>query len=325
MKRVGIVVFSLILLYSAVLADPVAEVTHEQFQAVDALGNATYDDSDRVILEGIILNKPGDWLDPTPDDTITTPYDIGGEWELYVQGEGEDHAGTCVWIGQLYDNLPWIPVPDRYSNAQWIAELQRLNAQQFGIGDRIQMTGLYLDYSGKHNVNEQHHTATDNDFIITVLEKGVGLPKPEVVTLDDLKDASDDFIFVQDRQSGCEHYQARLIKVEDVNFVDPSLWAPDTTMTITDGSKTFPVLLCRGTGIYEGSNNLTEPFDIIGIMDQKSSDKTRGYRILVLDYDGNGNVLGQREHIRADRPADSNLDGIVDMTDFAKLADDWLK
>jgi len=300
----------------------VAQVTHEQFQAVDSEGKATYDATSEVILEGIVLNQSANRHNPVPDDSIYEDFNLGAQWEIFVQGEGSDHAGTAVWLGQLYDNLPWIQLGERYSNQQFIDELARINSQQFGIGDRIRVRGVYMDYKGKHNVNEQHHTA--NDFHITLLEKGAELPRPEVVTLAQLKDEHNDPNFDQTRQTGCEHYQGRLIKIEDVNFVDPQLWAPLTQLEITDGIKTFPVFLGRGNGIYKGSNNLSEPFDVIGIMDQESSDQTTGYQILVLDYDGNGQVLAQREHRRADRPADVNLDGIVDMTDLAKLAQQWL-
>ena len=96
-------------------------------------------------------------------------------------------------------------------------------------------------------------------------------------------------------------------------------------MLITDGIKTFPVKLGLGNGIYSGSNNLTEPFDVIGIMDQESTllDYTIGYRLYVINYDGNGLVLASREHRQADKPGDTNLDGVVDYDDFDKLLEDW--
>jgi hypothetical protein len=187
------------------------------------------------------------------------------------------------------------------------------------------VTGYFLSYKGKCNINEQHNKNPDHDFTIELLERGVGLPRPEVVTLDELKDDSDSFIFDAGRQSGGEHYQARLIKIKDVNFVDANDWGPNAQLTITDGTKTLPVKLGRGNGIYAGSNNLTEPFDVIGIMDQESSDLTSGYRLYVMDYDGNGSVLASREHRMADKPGDTNTDGVVDLVDLARLAEDWLK
>jgi len=307
-------------------ADPtVAKVAHSEFQAVDASGEHMYNATDKVILEGILLHNPADMLDPRPDDTITDTFNISGQWQIFFQGEGDDHAGTAVWLGQLYNNLPWVAPEGGYSNEEFIAELSRLNAAQFSPGDRIRITGYYLSYNGKLNINEQHNKNPDHDFSIEVVERGVGLPRPEVVTLDELKNVEDGFIFDPNRQRGGEYYQGRLIKIEDVYFVDANGWGPHGELVITDGTKTFGVKLGRGNGIYAGSNNLTEPFDIIGIMDQESPELTSGYRLYVMNYDGNGSVLAGREHRPADKPGDINLDGVVDGVDFAEFVEDWLE
>jgi len=307
-------------------ADPtVAKVAHSEFQAVDASGEHMYNATDKVILEGILLHNPADMLDPRPDDTITDTFNISGQWQIFFQGEGDDHAGTAVWLGQLYNNLPWVAPEGGYSNEEFIAELSRLNAAQFSPGDRIRITGYYLSYNGKLNINEQHNKNPDHDFSIEVVERGVGLPRPEVVTLDELKNIEDGFIFDPNRQRGGEYYQGRLIKIEDVYFVDANGWGPHGELVITDGTKTFGVKLGRGNGIYAGSNNLTEPFDIIGIMDQESPELTSGYRLYVMNYDGNGSVLAAREHRPADKPGDINLDGVVDGVDFAEFVEDWLE
>ncbi|MDP8269135.1 MAG: hypothetical protein P9L97_10435, partial [Candidatus Tenebribacter davisii] len=206
-----------------------------------------------------------------------------------------------------------------------VAELSRLNAAQFSPGDRIRVTGYYLSYNGKLNVNEQHNKQPDHNFTIELVRRGVGLPRPELVSLDDLKNDSDAFIFDPTRQTGSEYYQARLIKIEDVYFADANDWGPHGEVVITDGAKTLTVKLERGNGIYAGSNNLTEPFDIIGILDQESPNLTDGYRLYVMNYDGKGSVLASREHRRADKPGDLNLDGIVDYDDINELLEDWLK
>ena len=278
---------------------PVAPVTHRQFQAVNANGEQTYTATQKVVLEGIVLHHPADMLDPTPDDAITTTYNLGGQWQLFLQGEGDDHAGTAVYLAQLYDNLPWV-MTGGYSNREYIAELARLNAARFSPGDRIRVTGRFLSYKGKMNVNEQHNKNPDRDFTIELLEPGVGLPRPEVVSLDELKDEQDRFIFDPERLAGGEYYQARLIKIEDVNVVDPNTWGPSGEIVVTDGIRTLPVKLGRGNGIYQGSYNLVEPFDVIGILDQESTNLRNGYRLYVMDYDGNGHVLAAYEHRMAD-------------------------
>jgi hypothetical protein len=283
--------------------DPtVARGTHREFQAVNGSGEQTYNAAQRVILEGIVLHHPADMLDPTPDDTITQPYNLGGQWQLFFQGEGDDHGGTAMFLAQLYDNLPWVMPGGGYSNAQFIAELARLNAAQFCVGDRIRVTGYFLSYKGKMNINEQHNNNPDHDFAIEVLERGVGLPKPEVVSLDELKDDQDRFVFDPARRVGGEYYQGRLIKIEEVNVVDVNGWGPNGTLIVAKGKKTLPIKLGRGNGIYPGSLNLSQPFDVIGILDQESTDLRSGYRLYVMNYDGNGRVLASYEHRMADRP-----------------------
>ncbi|MBN1807281.1 MAG: hypothetical protein JW837_18695 [Sedimentisphaerales bacterium] len=306
-------------------APTVANVTHSDFQAVDASGEHVYNTTEKVAIEGILLHNPADMLDPTADDTIAETYNVGGQWQIFFQGEGQDHAGTAVWMGQLYNNLPWVALDGGYSNEEFVSELSRLNAARFGPGDRIRVTGYYLSYKGKQNINEQHNNNPDHDFTIELLERGVGLPRPEVVTLDDLKDIDDEFIFDPSRKTGCEYYQARLIKIENVSFADADDWGPDGELLITDGIKTFPVKLGRGNGIYAGSNNLDDTFDVIGIMDQDGADLIGGYRLYVMNYDGNGSVLADREHRRADKPGDIDLDGIVDIDDFTEIIEDWPK
>ncbi len=318
-------IISLALVAVVQAAPTVASVTHSEFQAVNAAGEQTYNATEKVILEGILLHNPADMLDPTPDDTVTELFNLSGQWQIFFLGEGDDHAGTSVWMGQLYNNLPWVALNGGYTNEEFVAELSRLNAAQFSPGDRIRVTGYYLSYNGKLNVNEQHNKNPDHDFTIELLERGVGLPRPELVTLDDLKDNNDNFIFDPTRQTGGEHYQARLIKIEGVYFADAKDWRPYGEVVITDDIKTLPVKLGRGNGIYAGSNNLTEPFDIIGILDQESANLTGGYRLYVMNYDGNGSVLASREHRRADKPGDFNLDGIVDHDDINELLEDWLK
>jgi len=314
---------------AAFAADPCTPATHEQFQAVDQDGVGTYNTAGKVVLEGIVLNKPGNMLDPTPNYQ-PEPVDMGGQWQMFIEGEGDDHAGTALWMGQNYELLAWIDPGGSYDDANWISEMSRLNSAQFGPGDRVRVTGYYLFYKGKTNVNERHSNNDANDFTIELLERGAGLPRPEVVTLDELKDVNDDFIFDPAREYGCEYYQGRLVRVNGVSFYgNVNNWGPDADMTITDGVKTFPLKLGLGRGIYPGSNNLNDTFDVIGIFDQEGPgwppDCKAGYRIWVMDYDGNGSVLASREHRRASRPGDTNLDGKVDLYDFARLAQDWMK
>jgi hypothetical protein len=69
-------------------------------------------------------------------------------------------------------------------------------------------------------------------------------------------------------------------------------------------------------------------FDIIAIFDQEdgSSPQTEGYRLWVVNYDGNGSVLADGCELHGVfAPGDINKDCLVNFEDFAILATDWLK
>jgi len=112
------------------------------------------------------------------------------------------------------------------------------------------------------------------------------------------------------------------VRIEDVNVVDPENWDPGKTITIRDPSgRTLPVFLAFGDGLsrYPCPGGQVAA---IGIIDQKGL-KT-GYRLLVLNYDGNGLVLGDTGHPRGNLPGDIDNDYIVDFRDIAALAENWL-
>lgn len=311
-------------------------VSHLDLQAVNASGVGTHPSitsPDKIILEGIILNRPEYMLDGTANYN-TIPWNLGGQWQIYIQGTETDHAGTALWMGQNYGNLPF--GSGRYTNQEWLNELYRLNhdpatGHRFMPGDKVRVTGLAKFYGGKTNINERHDTDPANDFTIELVAIGKGLPTPEVITLDQVKDANDNFIFDQTRQTGCEYYQGRLVRVNNVSFVDPSAWAPNATLTITDGTRTFPVKLGIGPGIatYAGENyNLSQTFDVIGIFDQEDGTlpHTEGYRIWVVNYDGNGSILADGcDLYGVFSPADLNKDCLVNLADLALFSQDWLK
>ena len=334
MRRKALLLTTVLIVNGVLFANDPCSVTHWQFQTVHEDGTSAFDDygPTRVVLEGIILNNPEEWLDPTADPA-TGPWQMGGEWEIYVQGEGGDHAGTALWIGQNYGNGPGY---ENYTNEEWRAEICRLNRDPntgyvFNAGDRVRVTGRYLFYKGKLNINENHEIGPEFDFDIELLEPAVGLPQPEVVSISDLKDANDNEIFDPTRLTGCEYYQSRLVRINDISITDPENWEPESTITITDANGlTFPVRLCIGDGFsrFECPNGR---IDVIGILDQEAPgrppliDNTKGYRILVVNYDGNGLVLNNRGHKRGNLPGDINSDFVVDFKDLAELAENWLK
>jgi len=328
MKKIKLMLAVLMVTGAAAFAydiPTIAEVTHSDFQAVNENGAGTYTATDKVIVTGIVLNTPEQTLDPTPGSV-----EMGGEWQMYIQGEGSDHAGTAVWLGQNYSN---VSSSDDYTDQELVDEMYRINtdpntAYVFNIGDRVKVTGWYKFYKGKTNINEKHEKDSFFDFQIELIKPAVGLPQPEAITINQVKDRSNDFIFDPDRLTGCEYYQSRMVRIENVYVMDPNHWEPNGTVTISDDSGlTFPVLL----GIGEGFKRYDCPegrIDVIGIMDQESSGYTvckDGYRLWVTNYDGNGLVLTDRGYKRGNLPGDINTDFIVDILDFAELAENWLR
>jgi hypothetical protein len=328
MNRTLISATALLLIFvAAVKGDEptVAEVTHWQLQAVDEDGVGTYNATDKVIITGIILNNPEEILNPTPGSGY-----MGGQWQIYIQGEGDDHAGTAVYLGQYYAKVGG---SGNYTDEQLLSELCRINhdpntGYTFAAGDRVKVTGWYKFYKGKLNVNEKHQVEPIFDFEVELVEPATGLPQPELITLDMVKDGSDQYIFDQTRLTGCEYYQARLVRVNDVNIIDPENWAPDGTVTIRDNTgRTFPVKLGIGYG-FTRYDCPAGQIDVIAIFDQESSGFMvckDGYRLWVPNYDGNGLVLTDRGHERGNLPGDINTDYKVDFYDLAELADNWLQ
>jgi hypothetical protein len=308
--------------------------TNWNLQQVNSSGVGTHPSlygSGKVTVEGYILNRSEYMLDGTPNYN-TIPYNVGAQWQIYVQGNADanDHGGTAIYMGQNYENLTYAGGVGRYTNDEWLAELDRLNhdprtGHRFMPGDKVRVTGLTKYYNGKTNINERHNTALANDITIELTELGAGLPTPEVITLDQLKDASDAFRFDSARLTGGEYYQARLVRINDVNIVNPSLWAPNATLTITHGTKTLPLKLGMGPGITVGSNNLPTQFDVIGILDQEGA-ATGAYRLWVTNYDGNGLVLADGCDLHGVFAlGDINKDCVVNFLDFAVMADEWLQ
>ena len=123
MMKMNLILLFLIFSCSAALAVEPTPVTHWDFQTVNADGISSFDYTPyQVVLEGILLNNPEMWLDPTPDPTVASWF-MGGQWEIFVQGEDNDHAGTACWMGQNYYNGPG---DESYTNEEWLTEIETL-------------------------------------------------------------------------------------------------------------------------------------------------------------------------------------------------------
>lgn len=306
---------------SIVFTNYVLSDTNWQIQSVNSTGSGNHPNlynSNKVTVEGIILNNPSFMLNAEPNENSAA---IGGEWQIYIQGDGNDHAGTAVWMGQVYDNI-W-GGNGTYTNEQWLSEIYSLThdpatGYEFVAGDKVRVAGLLKHFNGKTNINERHSTEADNNIIIELVKPAVGLPQPQVITISDVKDASDNDIFDMTRLSGGEYYQGQLVRINNVSFVEEN-WGPGNTALITDSTgRTLPIRYGLGFG-FDSPCNLAEEFDVIGIFDQEGV-----YRIWVCNYDGNGLVLTDRGS-KYNLPGEVTGDGKVDFRDLAKLAENWLK
>jgi hypothetical protein len=277
------------------------ETLHSAFQAVDAEGRATFPLTGPVKVCGVLLNAPEYMLDTIPGASGF----IGGQWQVFIQavdrpdfpGDDGDFGGTCLWLGQYIGRVSGNHPAGSYDNLEFQAEMDRLNRDPitghlFRPGDWVEIRARApgLPYKGKTNINEQHSKAPEADFDLVLVEPGVGLPEPTQLTLADLKDSNDDFIFDPSRTSGCERYQGTLVSVADVTFLDTGGWGPGVALTILDGTgRTFPVVLGLHPG-FEESGRPTGPFTAVGIMDQEDNDGDDGlkdgYRLWLMRYDG---------------------------------------
>ncbi len=293
---------------------------HSSYQAVDDLGNGVFPLGYPIRLRGLILNRSEAMLNPAAG----APAFLGGQWQIYVQAaDVGDFGGTACYMAEKYGNLPWVPDTESYTAQEWLDELARLThdpetGRAFRPGDLVEIRARVpgLHYGGKTNVNEAHSKNPANDFDVVLLAADCGLPSPTLITLADVKDAANEFIFDATRQTGGERYQASLVRINQVWFVNPSLWAPNATLEITDGSgRTLPLKLGLGSG-YTAYPPPTGPFDVVAIFDQEDAnsdgDGMEGYRLwLHQDYNGNGLILPRPPTT----PGDLNADGAVDLLD----------
>ncbi|UCD29478.1 MAG: hypothetical protein JSV03_03070, partial [Planctomycetota bacterium] len=254
---------------------------HHEYQAVDTSGNGTFLPSPPIKMRGIMLCNPEDLLDGTPG----APAFMGGQWQIFFQADNPaDWGGTACWVGQYYGNLPWVPPTESYSDAEWLAELDRLNhdpisGHLFRAGDLIEVRARVpgLNYQGKTNINEGHTKNLTNDFDVHLLQADVGIPEPRVIP--DLQTAN---IFDATRLSGGEYYQSTWVRMNSVEITSGT-WGAGNILSISDGTDSFDMLLSP-QGDFNNYTSPTGKFDVLGIFDQESQDPTTGYRLWVLRY-----------------------------------------
>jgi len=292
--------------------------SHRNLQAVKEDGTSAWSGSFPFRIRGVLLNRPEDLLDPTPQflpwDSGANVGRLGGQWQIFIQAvDPEDRGGTACWMGQNYGNLSWLRNSDlSYTNRAWVAELLRLGhdpetGHQFQPGDLVEITvNQSLFYGGKRNINEGHSIDPQYDFSIALITPNYGLPAPALVPLaelvrpDDGNPATSEEIFDPSRETGCERWQGMRIRIPNLLLVsDPQLtnslgarfygtngWNPTAPWgqrlcTATDGTGRYFTL--RHPRYHLGPVP-SGVFDAIGILNQESGSGvqgTNGYELIV--------------------------------------------
>jgi len=242
------------------------------------------------VMTGVVINNPWNMLNYTTDPSP--------QWQVYIQTTETDplvdFSGTALYMRRY---TPWPPFTDLYPGTGWDDEMDRLNypvyeptgspaAEPLRVGDRIKVQaeapGLF--YNGKYNINTQHSNDPDKEFHITILERDL-TPLASDIDLSALKHADDSFIFDSTRATGCEHYQASLVHLDNLLLDNPEDWAPydpDNPLIVRQGSLTFPMVLGIDPDLFSSVDPYalsTTPFSLTAILDQESSDPTTGYRL----------------------------------------------
>ena len=238
-----------------------------------------------VQFVGVVVNKPSDMLNYTYSSSNTSPQfqvfvqalSSGGTYGDYTVAPG-DFGGAAVYMRRLH------PMGDHtqdYTDSEWATEMTRIGASTLNYGDvvLVQAKAPGMFFNGKFNINEQHKKSSDYDFSITVL--GQTTPTAAPITLSALKDTSNHFIFDSTRASGCEEYQGSLVHLDNLLLTDPGDWGLGKTVTVSQGSLTFPmqVGLDSGLGSVNPDSLASHSFSATAIVDQEGGDYQGGYSL----------------------------------------------
>ncbi|NLX55527.1 MAG: hypothetical protein GXY58_10470 [Planctomycetaceae bacterium] len=269
--------------------DVFTPITHKMLQEVFDDGNTAYQGGGNVSLTGIVINNPWDMLNYSNDAGFP-------QWQVFVQADDpEDHGGTALYMMKnSFVDRPH----NQYTDEEWTAEMDRLNlpvgsnGEPLRKGDRVTVNarapGMF--FRGKYNINEQHRKNPEKDFEIEILERGL-VPVAASITLADLKDSQDEFIFDDSRETGCEYYQASLVHLDNLLLDDTSSWAAGGTVGVRQGDLTFDMILGLDPmleAIGTRYDLTTTPFSLTAILDQEDTDGapfTNGYRLWLTSAD----------------------------------------
>ena len=125
---------------------------------------------------------------------------------------------------------------------------------------------------------------------MVLLTADYGLPTPTPITLSNVKDGTDEFIFDAQRLTGAERCQGISVRLFGVWFSDTSAWAPDADLIVENGTgRTLPVKLGRSSS-FSTVAPPTGVIDLVGIFDQEDPDAgdglVDGYRLWIMNAEG---------------------------------------
>ncbi len=297
---------------------------HSQYQAVsEPFGATAWSGVGPITMTGVVINNAWDMLyyaDPAqlwpPDVDPRSQYDTASpQWQVFFQATeaakaAGDFGGTAMYMRKYAP--AFLGGHDVFPDPTWAEEMHRLNypiylgsdpavsvdsegrvTEPLRSGDLIEVVANApgLHFGGKFNINTQHMGPgsagvdyfQDKAFSIAILERDVP-PAAAAITLADLKDASNQFLFDATRLTGCEHYQASLVHLDDLLLVDPENWGLYNTVTVRQGDLTFPMQfgLDPALALIDAGLLATVPFSATAILNQEapgSGPWTGGYRL----------------------------------------------
>ncbi|HVM63034.1 MAG TPA: hypothetical protein VMV72_19400 [Verrucomicrobiae bacterium] len=269
--------------------------TVTNLEAVDSNGVSTWNGTFPFTVTGVLLTDPGEMLDSTPDfipwNNGAGVYQLGGQWQVFVQALSPDRGGIECWMAQNYGNLPWEPHDgsDSYSNDAWAAEVQRVSYDPstgcaLHKGDLVTVTANgALFYGGMFNINEEHDTDPAYNFTISLVTSNYGLPAAEVISLSSVIGTNVSAmghydIFDPTRATGGEHWQGMRVRINALTLVTTNGWTTNSDWssrfcTVTDGEgRQFPLV----HPLYDIGPPPTNTFDATGVFLQESGSATDG-------------------------------------------------
>ncbi len=262
-------------------------VTHWELQATTTTGTSAWVESFPFAIRGVIVNDPEEMLDYSYNPEATASNLMGGQFQVFFQGVGDDRGGTALWMAQNYQAMG---MSGQDYGSEWTNEMRRVqydaNGRKFRKGDLIEVTARKaLFRGGKRNINEAHRITASNDFDVVLVQANVGLPQAEAATLADLVNADGTQIFDATRATGGEHWQGMRVRLDGLRLTNTNGWGKtnwsDRVCTVTDDQGRFFPLRMPLTDLGEPLAT-TKVFSATGILNQENSN-TNGYELFVQE------------------------------------------